>query len=332
MLLVIIRAMFVLLAAGVGFFIANETGSFVAFLLPVALIIVVVAIDLSFPAKEISRIAAIFFGLMVGWILASLLQLALGPILSLIAPENQVVEGIVYLNAVVLLCYLCISLLLQTKDDFRFIIPYVEFAREVKGLKPLVLDTSVIIDGRIADLAAIKLFDSTIVVPSFVLHELHGIADSSDRQRRSRGRRGLDVLDKMRSDPKIDIEMHDNDLPELSDKPVDERLVLLAKHLGGKVVTNDYNLNKIASLQDVEVMNLNDIANALKPVFLPGETIDVKVIKPGEESHQGVGYLEDGTMVVVEQGRSAIGKEAHVQVTSVLQTSAGRMVFGKMQE
>jgi uncharacterized protein YacL len=342
MLLTIVRVVFVLIPAGIAAYFAYVTGSAAVFILSMTMILGVVALDWSFPSKQISVIAAIFFGLLIGLVLASLLQLALGPIISTVTANLEATQGdhdlqsiinsAVYLHNMFLLCYLSISLLLQTKDDFRFIIPYVEFAREIKGFKPLVLDTSVIIDGRIADIAAMKLLDNSIVVPSFVLHELHGIADSSDRQRRSRGRRGLDILDQMRANPNIDVELHDNDLPELADKPVDERLVLLAKHLGGKVVTNDYNLNKIASLQGVEVVNLNDVANALKPVFLPGELIDVRIIKAGEEAHQGIGYLEDGTMVVVEQGRNSIGKEAHIQVTSVLQTSAGRMVFGKIQE
>jgi uncharacterized protein YacL len=160
---------------------------------------------------------------------------------------------------------------------------------------------------------------------------LQAIADSSDKLKRNRGRRGLDMLKRMQSNPKVELQMHEGNLPELRDiHKVDERLVILAKSLGARVVTNDYNLNKIAQLQGVEVINLNEMANALKSVALPGEALSVRLIKQGDQVGQGVGYLEDGTMVVVEQGRSHVGQEVQVTVTSVLQTPAGRMVFGRI--
>ena len=209
----------------------------------------------------------------------------------------------------IFMCYICISTLLQTKDDFRFIIPYVEFSKEVKGARPLVLDTSVVIDGRIADVAETKVIDQPMVVPRFVLQELQGIADSSDKLRRNRGRRGLDILNRLQKSPGIEVRIDDAELPELAGiREVDQQLVILAKHLGGKVVTNDYNLNKIARLQGVEVINLNDLANAMKPIVLPGENLDVKLIKRGEEPGQGIGYLDDGTMVVAEQGSHHLGE------------------------
>ncbi len=226
-------------------------------------------------------------------------------------------------------CYVCISLLMQTKNDFRFIIPYVEFAKEVKGLKPCIMDTSVVIDGRIADVVETNIIDGKLIMPKFVIGELQAIADSSDRLRRGRGRRGLDILNRMRANTNIDMEIYDLELPEFADQPVDLKLIVLAKHLQGKLITNDYNLNKIAKLQGVPVINFNDLANALKPVFLPGEHIEVRIIKAGEEPGQGVGYLEDGTMVVIEGGRDFINENINVSVTSVLQTSAGRMVFGR---
>jgi uncharacterized protein YacL len=220
---------------------------------------------------------------------------------------------------------------LQTKDDFRFIIPYVEFAKEIKGLKPYVLDTSVVIDGRIADVVETRIVDNQLIMPQFVVAELQAIADSSDKLRRSRGRRGLDILNRLRSDPKVDLVIFDRELPQFAGQPVDQKLVLLAKHLEGKVVTNDYNLNKVAKLHNVGVINLNDLSNALKPIFMPGESLEVRIIKPGEEPGQGVGYLEDGTMVVIEGGREHVGENVGALVTSVLQTSAGRMVFGKYE-
>jgi uncharacterized protein YacL len=229
------------------------------------------------------------------------------------------------------LCYICISLLLQTKDDFRFVIPYVEFAKEIKGLRPSILDTSVIIDGRIADVVETQIIDGQLIIPKFVINELQGIADSSDRMRRSRGRRGLDILHRLRASAVLDVQIFERDLPEFAGQPVDLKLVALARHLHGKLITNDYNLNKVAQLQDVEVINLNDLANAMKPSFLPGEQICVRIVKAGEEHGQGIGYLDDGTMVVIESGREHIGQQVNVAVTSVIQKSAGRMVFGRYE-
>ncbi len=229
----------------------------------------------------------------------------------------------------VICCYLTVSFILQTKDDIRFVIPYVEFAKQAKGGRPLILDTSAIIDGRIADLSDTKLFESEVVVPRFVLTELQMVADSQDKLKRNRGRRGLDVLNKLQSSKLTEINI-------LEDKPepggptaVDERLVDLAQKIDGRIVTTDYNLNQVAQVRGVDVLNLNDLANALKPIFLPGETLQVKVIKTGEEAGQGIGYLDDGTMVVVEGGRDHIGQMVGISVTSALQTSAGRMIFGR---
>jgi uncharacterized protein YacL len=244
-------------------------------------------------------------------------------------PINADVLRAIRLILGMVLCYGCVSLLLQTKNDFRFIIPYVEFSKEVKGARPYVLDTSVVIDGRIADVVETKILDSQLIMPRFVLNELQSIADSADRMRRSRGRRGLDILNRLRGSGLIDLQIFDRELPEFAGQTVDLKLVLLAKHLDGKIITNDYNLNKVAKLHGVGVLNLNDLANALKPVFLPGEVVEVRLVKPGEEAGQGIGYLDDGTMVVVEAGRDHLNQNVKITVTSVLQTSAGRMVFGK---
>jgi uncharacterized protein YacL len=241
----------------------------------------------------------------------------------------QAIRGLI----TVVCCYVSISTLLQTKDEFRFIIPYVEFSKEVKGGRPLVLDTSVIIDGRIADICDTRFIDTKLVVPRFVLQELQSVADSSDKLKRNRGRRGLDMLKRMQNNPKVDLQMHEGNLAELREvQKVDERLVVLAKALGARVVTNDYNLNKIAQLQGVDVINLNELANALKTVALPGEVMMVRLVKHGDQMGQGVGYLPDGTMVVVEQGRAQVGQDVNITVTSVLQTPAGRMIFGRIEK
>jgi uncharacterized protein YacL len=278
------------------------------------------------PKKRLQTITAVYFGVIVGMFLTYVVRLALDPLLS--KPDSFTVQWVLLLLGMVL-CYICVSVLLQTKDDFRFIIPYVEFAREVKGRKPYVLDTSVVIDGRIADVVETQAFDNQLVMPRFAIQELQNIADSSERMRRSRGRRGLDILNRLRANPEVELMIFDRELPEFAGQPVDLKLVLLARHLNGRVVTNDYNLNKVAKLHGVDVINLNDLANALKPVFLVGESIDVRIVKPGESPGQGIGYLDDGTMIVVEGGRDHINETIRVSVTSMLQKSAGRMVFGR---
>jgi uncharacterized protein YacL len=336
--LIVLRCVFLLVAAGlsVSFIrsgIAREDshwmtwGVFAGMML---LALGVIALDIAIRRKRLDVLSAVYFGLVVGLFMTYILGLAITPLQHTLAMGEKD-HACVMLVLGMVLCYVCISLLLQTKDDFRFIIPYVEFAKEVKGSRPCILDTSVIIDGRIADVVETHVFDGQLVMPKFVIGELQAIADSSDRMRRGRGRRGLDILNRLRANPAIDLAIFDRDLPEFTGQPVDLKLVALARHLKGKLVTNDYNLNKVARLHDVEVINLNDIANSLKPVFLPGEHVAVRVIKPGEEPGQGVGYLEDGTMVVIESGREHINKVVNISVTSVLQTSAGRMVFGRYE-
>ncbi len=193
-----------------------------------------------------------------------------------------------------------------------------------------VLDTSVIIDGRISDICKTGFLDGTLVVPHFVLRELQQIADSADSIKRNRGRRGLDILEKIKSIPGITVQVVEKDYPDV--KEVDLKLIELAKEVGGKIVTNDFNLNKVSQLRGVEVLNINELANALKPVVLPGETMKVFILKEGKEYNQGVAYLDDGTMVVVDNARRMIGKTIATQVTSVLQTTAGKMIFGRFPE
>ena len=190
------------------------------------------------------------------------------------------------------------------------------------------LDTSAIIDGRIADLVGTGILGGPLIVPNFVVAELQGIADSSDKLKRGRGRRGLDMLTRLRETAQL--ELFERELPEFADQPVDARLVMLAKHLSAAIVTGDFNLNKVAHVSGVKVVNLNDVANALRPAYLPGECFDLQIVKAGEEPGQGVGYLSDGTMVVVSDSREKVQQTVRVAVTSVLQTSAGRMVFGRL--
>lgn len=347
MLLSILRAVFILIVAGVAMNYAEaeyKTLSATAVMvIALGIAILVVGMDVFIPQKSLLAISGLFFGLVVGLLVAygasqiinlladsfrSSIMVALdvgGDQFDRLVGTTKILVGIVS-------CYLAVSFILQTKDDVRFVIPYVEFSKQRKGQHPLILDTSVIIDGRIADILQTWPVDAPILIPRFVLHELQGIADSSDRLKRNRGRRGLDIVNRLQGLDKLEVQFHDARLTqEESAESVDQRLVTLARKIDGRIVTNDYNLNKVAQIRGVDVLNINDLANALKPVFLPGEAMQVKIIKPGEEPGQGVGYLEDGTMVVVESARDRIGENVLILVTSVLQTSAGRMVFGRVE-
>ena len=205
------------------------------------------------------------------------------------------------------------------------------FTSDVKPKKNFkILDTSVIIDGRVADICETGFIDGVLVIPQFVLRELQLVADSSDQLKRNRGRRGLDILQRMQKMGTIQVQVVEEDFPQV--REVDMKLIELAKQLEGKIVTNDFNLNKIAQLQGVPVLNVNELANALKPVVLPGETMRVFILKEGKEYNQGVAYLDDGTMVVVDNAKKMISKTIDVAVTSVLQTTAGKMIFGKFEE
>jgi uncharacterized protein YacL len=337
MALIILRCIFTLAAAGLAVTIFTSSAfprnpvwlSYAVMCGFLALAGGVIALDVGIRHKRLDVISSVYFGLIVGITLTQIAQLVIKPLVPANISDNNIYRVSAELIVGLVLCYICISVLLQTKDDFRFVIPYVEFSREIKGARPCILDTSVIIDGRIADVIDTQIIDVQLVIPKFVINELQGIADSSDRMRRSRGRRGLDIVKRLRENSKTDVQIFERELPEFAGQPVDLRLVALAKHFSGKLVTNDYNLNKVAQLHDVAVINLNDLANAMKPSFLPGEQINVRIIKAGEEHGQGVGYLDDGTMVVVENGREHIGHQVSVAVTSVIQKSAGRMVFGR---
>ncbi|MDK2824407.1 MAG: hypothetical protein PWQ67_2448 [Clostridia bacterium] len=234
-----------------------------------------------------------------------------------------------------LLGYIGMSVGAKKKEDLLSIFSLFKFGSKEKVSKlenrpkHKVLDTSVIIDGRIADICKTGFVEGPLVIPNFVLEELRHIADSSDILKRNRGRRGLDILNKIRKELDIVVQISDMDFEDIVE--VDSKLVKLAQVLDGYVVTNDYNLNKVAELQGVRVLNINELANAIKPVVLPGEEMTVQIIKDGKESGQGVAYLDDGTMIVVENGRRVIGETVNVLVTSVLQTAAGRMIFAKLK-
>lgn len=340
MLIWLIRAVYVGILAGLAAKITSDYGDmfahgqFGAILLFFGILgggLLVVLIDLVYPEKRIRNISAIYFGLLVGSLLGHLLSLAFGPTLTLWSNARFNLGVPFSLVTTTILCYVCVSVLLQTKDDFRFVIPYVEFSRQIKGARPLILDSSVIIDGRIADIAETGLLDQTLVVPRFVLQELQSVADSSEKFKKSRGRHGLGVLDRLQKCPHVRVEMQVGEpLDSRIRAQVDDKLIELAKGMNGKILTNDVNLAKMAGLQGIETVNLNEVGKASRPPVLWGETLAVRLVREGEEPGQGIGYLEDGTMVVAEAGKNFVGHEVNLVVTSVLQTNAGRMIFGRL--
>ncbi len=266
-------------------------------------------------------------GLIFGLIIANLL----GSMLAFLGIPGV----IIWVLGTILLGYLGLSIGIKKREEvLGFFGGLAKFGKEKTPRSEgrpsyKILDTSVIIDGRIADLCESGFIEGTLLVPAFVLEELRHIADSSDLLKRNRGRRGLDILNRMRKDPSIKIQIYDNIKGLENQSEVDTKLVKLSQKLGAKIMTNDYNLNKVAELHGVKVLNINELANAIKPIVLPGEEMSVQVVKDGKEAGQGVGYLDDGTMIVVDGGKRFIGQTINVVVTSVLQTAAGRMIFAK---
>lgn len=281
--------------------------------------------------KKLSEMpaSAIVFGaagLLVGLLVALLLSTATARI------PFEWIGAALSAALYILLGYLGWSIGIQRRNDFN--LPGVfrrgkEKGRHLDFARPKILDTSVIIDGRIFDICATGILEGALIVPDFVLQELRHIADSSDALKRNRGRRGLDILNRMQKELEQPVRVEEKDYEDVPE--VDMKLLRLAQELSGVVVTNDYNLNKVASVQNVPVFNINDLANAIKPVVLPGEEIRLFIVKEGKEAGQGVGYLDDGTMIVVDGGKRCIGMEIDTVVTSVLQTAAGRMIFAKIK-
>jgi uncharacterized protein YacL len=289
------------------------------------------------PARAIRRnllrvstksLVAGLIGGIVGLAIAALLTF---PLSLLPEPFGKILPFV----AVILFCYLGISIFVMRQNDIASMLRAFptrsidETVPETQTLsRTILLDTSVIIDGRIADIARTGFLVGTLMIPRFVLNELQYIADSSDGLRRQRGRRGMEVISQLQKDTTIPVRISDIDVDGV--REVDDKLVVLARQLRAPILTNDYNLNRIAELQGVSVLNVNELANAVKLVFLPGETLNIPIIQEGKEARQGVGYLDDGTMIVVEDGRGYLDQEVTVTVTKVLQTAAGRMIFARL--
>lgn len=285
-----------------------------------------IAIDEMLKGFSLRAFSAASFGLFLGTLIAWMIdQSGL-----FVYADEQPTRWLIRLGLFVSFSYIGMVLAMRSnKEDFSLIIPYVRFASQNKPDNLLLLDTSVIIDGRIADLIDGNFLDGVIVVPRFVLKELHQIADSNDPVRRARGRRGLETLSRIQRNQSKEVKIHEGDFAD--ETTVDAKLVRLAQALGAKLFTNDFNLGKIAELQSVAHVNLNQLASSLKPVILPGENLSLRLVREGKDKGQAVGYLNDGTMVVVNQAQAHIGQQVEVQVQSLLQTGAGVIVFAEMK-
>ena len=326
-----VRLFFIFLSCTVGYYVGTLLGDFDP---KYAIIgagtglfgsLLIIFMEVKLRKFSVRNLSAAVFGLVFGFFMAWILTL----VMRLIPMDSKLYSSL-QIIFILVFCYLGMVIAMRGKDEFNLVIPYVRFARQEQKDEIIILDTSVIIDGRIADIAKTRFIEGRFIVPRFVLRELQQIADSQDPLKRNRGRRGLDVLNKVQKDPNIGILIHEEDFPDIKD--VDAKIVRLAKVINAKVFTNDFNLNKIAELQGVTVLNINDLSNALKPVVLAGEEMTVRITREGKEHNQGVAYLDDGTMIVVDNARNLIGQTINVVVTSVLQTSAGRMIFANTSD
>jgi uncharacterized protein YacL len=286
-----------------------------------------IALDEMLKGFSLRAFSATTFGLLLGTVVALLIDRS--GLFEFV--EEKTTRWLVRLGLFLSFGYIGIVLAMRSnKEDFSLIIPYVRFAPQNKPDNLLLLDTSVIIDGRIADLIEANFMEGIIVVPRFVLKELQVIADSADPIKRARGRRGIEMLNRIQRNTRNEVRIHEGDFPE--EKEVDTKLIRLARNLGAKLYTNDFNLGKIAELQSVNYVNLHEVAKSLRTVLVPGEILNLRIVREGKDKGQGVGYLPDGTMVVVNNAQSAIGQQIEVHVQSLLQTGAGVIVFADYKQ
>jgi uncharacterized protein YacL len=287
--------------------------------------LLMIVLELGLRKVSVSGLSSAVFGLILGLIMAKLV----GDAFSLAAMDAGMLSRI-RVGLTLVFCYLGMVMALRGKDEFNIIIPYVRLRRQDQGSDIILLDTSAIIDGRIVDICKTRFIGGRMVIPKFVLRELQQIADSTDPIKRQRGRRGLEILNNLQKEPGMEITINEEDFADMTE--VDAKLVRLAKLMDAKILTVYFNLNRVASIQGIKVLNINELSNALKPVVFPGEEMRLKLVKEGKEHNQAIGYLDDGTMVVVEDARKLLGQEVRVSVTSVLQTQAGRMIFTKLEK
>jgi uncharacterized protein YacL len=287
--------------------------------------LIIVLIDRLLKGISLRAFSSATFGLLLGLIFANLLAAS-----EVLRFQPETTQWVVRLIVYSTFAYLGMMLAMRSnRDEFSLIIPYVRFTRETMEHESLVLDTSVIIDGRIADLCATGFISRSLIVPRFVLSELQALADSQEPMKRDRGRRGLDILNQLQNSREIELTIHES---EPGEGPVDERLVRTAKLLQARLLTNDNALGQVARLQQVPTLNLNDLTRALRPAVAAGDELELQLVKEGREAHQAVGYLPDGSMIVVNHARAKIGTSAKIVVSSALQTAGGRLVFAELQD
>ncbi|MFH1847122.1 MAG: PIN domain-containing protein [Candidatus Omnitrophota bacterium] len=287
--------------------------------------LLLILVEVKLRSVSLRNLSAAAFGLIFGFFMVWMVTL----ILKLI-PIDEVYYSTLQVIFTLIFCYLGMVIAIKGKDEFNIVIPYVKFSREDEHNKLFILDTSVIVDGRVTSICETGFLSGKLIVPRFVLQELHQLADSADDIKRSSGRRGLDMLDRLKKIDGVDVLIHDEGLSDV--KGVDAKLVRLSKILDCEIITNDFNLSKVAKLEGVKTLSINELSGALRPVLLPGERINIIIKKEGKERNQGIAYLDDGTMIVVDNARRFIGKSVDVVVASVLQTSAGRMIFAAFSE
>ena len=300
--------------------------SIIGFIIGLLVALLVIKVEKDIRKLSLKIIAGGIVGMIIGLLIALIMGFGLNMVIKI--RENQQIVLWIYLLITGILGYVGLVLGSKKVEEFNLRGAGSKIKTGSEGCR--ILDTSVIIDGRIADICDSGFMEGELIVPRFVLNELQFVADSSDSMKRSRGRRGLDILNRMQKSSTINIDIVEQDFPKI--KGVDGKLVALAKKINAKLLTNDYNLNKVAELQGVRVLNVNELANAMKPVVLPGEQMTVKIIREGKEHGQGVGYLDDGTMIIVDNAQKLLNMNVEVSVTSVLQTTAGRMIFSELKE
>jgi uncharacterized protein YacL len=322
------RIIFIVISGAIGYFISFRLGYVPVYgaLLGLACAAVIAVVELILVRRPARHVVAGLVGLAAGLVVANLLSY----VVSIVVNISIGAKTLLFVLSSLTLGYLGVVVAVRKGADLFGGHGVIPESKPLATGNVKMLDTSVIIDGRIADIAKAHFLEGTLIVPRFVLEELQYVADSSDNLKRARGRRGLDILKKLQSQKHLLVRIEDVRMNKA--EKVDSKLVRLAQQRGSSIITNDYNLNKVADLHGVTVLNINDLAKALKPVFLPGEEIEVKLIKRGKEAGQGVGYLEDGTMVVVDEGSTRLGGKVVSVVTSVLQTTAGRMIFARLKK
>ena len=322
----LLRVLFVTFCAAIGALISSEVQGLTVpgLLIGVVVGLVVVLADRLLKGISLRAFSSATFGLLLGLIFANLLSAS-----DVLRFQSDTTQWAVRLVVYTVFGYLGMMLAMRSnRDEFSLIIPYVRFARETLEHEPIIIDTSIIIDGRIAELCATGFLSRALVVPRFVLSELQALADSRDAVKRDRGRRGLEILNQLQHSREIDLTVHES---ESGEGPVDERLVRTAKLLQARLLTNDAALTQVARLQQVGALNLNELTRILRPAFAAGDELQLELVKEGRETHQAVGYLPDGTMIVVNHARALIGNTARIVVSSALQTTGGRLIFAELK-